>query len=292
MKYILALENAFIKLSPVEVYSSREKAEARIQEIIHSFSFKKIHRNNDLVKITTNVGSILNLKIYETDAIDYYVSTTVLDIINGRYSYQAYTVFSRTDPDGLISYEVSISAEANDENNTLPTIYYDFDTKESAEQFISKYVNWIKRDKSQIIEKYGAYYFERTDGEWDCCSCGIASTGHAGYYIRETERYYEYDIIELLGIYLKKAKEHKDKLPLMGKALLGHLEMRSYKCDILSHEAETKYDLSNGKIRVKLLPPTCSFYDDKKTNLLVTLRPESFKKHLTRISTEQHTNNT
>ena len=120
--------------------------------------------------------------ISETTKVDYYVRTTNNPNISENDLWNAVA-----------------------KNQIFDGTFFPFADKRSAEKFIRTFIEDNKKSKSTIEHKYGAFYFQKKDGEWDCCSCGIASENGG--------RFYESDLSDALKIYEKELfSKHMTKM--------------------------------------------------------------------------------
>lgn len=198
MKYVMALEKAFSGINFCEVFDSRKTAEARLQLLCdESKNIKKITPKGDkyLIQYTNKAARVI-FSIYETSKAEYYVRTTNNPNIGENDLWDAVAT-----------------------NQMFDGTFFPFTDKRSAEKFIRTFIEDNKKSKSTIEHKYGAFYFQKKNGEWDCCSCGIASENGG--------RFYESDLSNALKIYEKELfSKHMTKMVN---------EPRNVNCSIIIH---------------------------------------------------------
>lgn len=179
----MALEKAFTGLNFCEVFDSRETAEARLRLLCDgSKKIKRISQRGDKYFIKYTKHARVVFSIYEVSNVEYYVCTTNNPSIS---------------EDDLWNVVVT--------NQIFYGTFFPFSDKRSAEKFIRTFIEDNKKSKSTIEHKFGAFYFQKKDGEWDCCSCGIASENDG--------RFYESDLSDALRIYEKELySQHMTKM--------------------------------------------------------------------------------
>ena len=201
MSYILSLENAFEGISFVEQFSSRKDAEKRAEELCEK-NHLKYTRSGSKFLIKENFFARITLAIYEMDKLEYYVVTSIID--------------KEKDARGALTSLLESGAVNYDMN-----VYYPFPSAKDAEKFIVRYISDNKDADSEIIERYGAYYYWCYKGQMDCSSYGIAAKFGSS-------RYVEYNLDEALKLYRKSLNDDshkvaKDEPKNTVKAILVHV---------------------------------------------------------------------